>query len=316
MTFKLFSRVTEEFEELCIGRASPDSSLPVALSDDLTQSGGVLTAPVLNINLLTNGASDWYDAGQFHSATFQIQTGAGISAGVITFEQTNDITRSPAGNFLQVFDVERQNANPIVSLTLAANATRLFGAAITARYVRVRVSTAVVGGNVSCSGVFSQQPFSNTTFTMQQAIGGNLQTTAAISSIAAGANLVGDVGNQARATTGGIVAPFRLLSSAATTNATLIKASAGRMFLIMGRNNAAAIRYLKFYNKASAPTVGTDVPVLTIALDASSRFEIDLNPYGQFFTTGIAFAITGALADNDTTAIAAADISALNAWFA
>lgn len=312
MTFKLFSRVTEAFEELCMGKASPDSSLPVVLSDVLTQSGGVLTAPVLNIDLLTNGASGWYDAGQFHSATFQIQT-TGVSAGVLTFEQTNDITRSPAGNLLQVFDMTTQNANPVTSLTLAANATRLFGAAITARYVRVRVSTAVVGGNVSCSGVFSQQPFSNTTLNMQQATAINLQTTALI---APGANLVGDVGNQARATTGGIVAPFRLLSSAATTNATLIKASAGRLFLIIGRNNVASIRYLKFYNKASAPTVGTDVPVLTIALDASSQFEIDLNPYGQFFTTGIAFAITGALADNDTTAIAAADISALNAWFA
>ena len=312
MTFKLFSRVTEAFEELCIGKASPDSSLPVVLSDDLTQSGGVLNAPVLNINLLTNGASDWYDAGPFHSATFQIQT-AGVSAGVLTFEQTNDITRSPAGNLLQVFDLATQNANPVTSLTLAANATRLFGAAITARYVRVRVSTAVVGGNVSCSGVFSQQPFANTIFNIQQATAFNLQTTA---TIAPGSNLVGDVGNQARATTGGIVAAFRLLSSAATTNATLIKASAGRLFLIIGRNNVASIRYLKFYNKASAPTVGTDVPVLTIALDASSRFEIDLNPYGQFFTTGIAFAITGAVADNDTTAIAAADILALNAWFA
>lgn len=312
MTFKLFSRVTEAFEELCMGKASPDSSLPVVLSDDLTQSGGVLTAPVLNTNLLTNDASGWYDAGQFHSATFQIQT-VGVSAGVLTFEQTNDITRSPAGNLLQVFDLTTLNANPVTSLTLAANATRLFGAAITARYVRVRVSTAVVGGNVSCSGVFSQQPFSNTTFNIQQATAVNLQTTALI---APGANLVGDVGNQARATTGGIVAPFRLLSSAATTNATLIKASAGRLFLIIGRNNVASIRYLKFYNKASAPTVGTDVPVLTIALDASSRFEIDLNPYGQFFTTGIAFAITGAVADNDTTAIAAADILALNAWFA
>lgn len=313
MTFKLFSRVTEAFEELCMGKASPDSSLPVVLSDVLTQSGGVLTAPVLNTDLLTNGASGWYDAGGFHSATFQIQTGAGISAGVLTFEQTNDIQRSPAGNLLQVSDLTTQNTNPVTSLTLAANATRLLGASIKARYVRVRVSTAVVGGNVSCSGVFSQQPFTDTIFNIQQATASNLQTTA---TIAAGANLVGDVGNQARATTGGIVAPFRLLSSAATTNATLIKASAGRLFLIIGRNNVASIRYLKFYNKASAPTVGTDVPVLTIALDASSRFEIDLNPYGQFFTTGIAFAITGAVADNDTTAIAAADILALNVWFA
>ena len=290
MTFKLFSRVTEAFEELCIGTASPSNSLPVVLSEDFTKSGGVINTPAVNIDLLTAGASGWYDAVGFCSATFQIQTGAGITAGILIFEQTNDITRSPAGNLLQVFDLTALNANPVTSLTLAANATRLFGAAITARYVRVRVSTAVVGGNVSCSGVFSQQPFSN-----------NLQV---------------DVGNQARATTGGIVAPFRLLSSAATTNATLVKNAAGRMFPIMGRNNAAVIRYLKFYNKSSAPTVGTDVPVLTIALDASAKFEIDLNPYGQFFTTGIAFAITGAVADNDTTAIAAADILALNIWYA
>ena len=290
MTFKLFSRVTEAFEELCIGTASPSNSLPVVLSEDFTKSGGVINTPAVNIDLLTAGASGWYDAVGFRSATFQIQTGAGITAGILVFEQTNDITRSPAGNLLQVCDLTVLNPIPFTTLTLAANATRLFGAAITARYVRVRVSTAVVGGNVSCSGVFSQQPFSN-----------NLQV---------------DVGNQARATTGGIVAPFRLLSSAATTNATLVKNAAGRMFLIMGRNNAAVIRYLKFYNKNSAPTVGTDVPVLTIALDASAKFEIDLNPYGQFFTTGIAFAITGAVADNDTTAIAAADILALNIWYA
>ena len=316
MTFKLFSRVTKAFEELCIGTATPDNSLPVILCDDLTVSGGVINTPAIGIDLLTGNASAWLDVGEYHSATFQIQTGAGITAGAVTFEQTNDITRSPNGNLLQAFDLTNLAANPVTSLTPGANATRIFGVAVTARYVRVRVSTAFVGGNVSISAVFSQQPFSNVTFNMQQQTAANLQVTAAIASIVAGANLIGDVGNQARATTGGIVAPLRLLSSAATTNATLVKAGAGRMFLVIGRNNAAAIRYLKFYNKASAPTVGTDVPVLTIALDASARFEIDLNPYGQFFTTGIAFAITGAVADNDTTAIAAADILALNIWYA
>jgi hypothetical protein len=41
MTFKLFSRVTEAFEELCIGTASPSNSLPVVLSEDFTKSGAV-----------------------------------------------------------------------------------------------------------------------------------------------------------------------------------------------------------------------------------------------------------------------------------
>lgn len=313
MTFKLFNRISQAFDELCIGTAAPSASVPVVLCDDFTVSGGVLTAPAINSDLLTNFYLGWFDAGEFHSATFQIQTGAGISAGVVTFEQTNDITRSPAGNLLQVFDVTTQNANPVTSLTLAASATRMFAAAITARYIRVRVSTAVVGGNVSTSAVFSQQPFSNTVFNMQQASAGNLQATA---TLAAGASLAADVGLQARATTGGVSTVGRLLSSAATTNATSLKASAGRLFKIRGLNNAASIRYLKLYNKASAPTVGTDVPVITIPLRASADFDIDLGVYGHFFSTGIAYAITGAVADADTTAIVAADILGLNAWYA
>jgi hypothetical protein len=294
MTFKLFSRVTNAFEELCMGTSAPNNSLPVVLCDDLTISSGVINTPVIEINLLTNKVSGWFDVGEYHSATFQIQTGAGITAGELTFEQTNDITRSPAGNLLQVFDLTAINANPVTSLVLAADTTRMFAAAITANYVRVRVSTAVVGGNVSTSAVFSQQPFSNTTLNMP---------------------LAADVGLQARATTGGVSTVGRLLSSAATTNATSLKASAGRLFKIRGLNNAASIRYLKLYNKASAPTVGTDVPVITIPLRASADFDIDLGVYGYFFSTGIAYAITGAVADADATAIVAGDILALNIWY-
>ena len=107
-----------------------------------------------------------------------------------------------------------------------------------------------------------------------------------------------------------------MLASAATTNATLVKASAGRIFKIVGRNDVASKRYLKLYNKASAPTVGTDAPVATFVLNASSDFNFELTSYGQYFSTGIAFAITGAITDADTTAIAASDIIGLNIWTA
>ncbi len=52
---------------------------------------------------------------------------------------------------------------------------------------------------------------------------------------------------------------FRKLS-AASTNATSLKASAGTLFALYAVNLNAAMRYVKFYDKASAPTVGTDVP--------------------------------------------------------
>lgn len=104
----------------------------------------------------------------------------------------------------------------------------------------------------------------------------------------------------------------RIVSSAATTNATSVKASAGSVHGFTATNTTAALKYLKFYNKASAPTVGTDTPIWTQPLQPSNvpttvRFPKTLN-----FSTGIAIALTGAAADADTTALAAGDVVGLN----
>jgi hypothetical protein len=108
----------------------------------------------------------------------------------------------------------------------------------------------------------------------------------------------------------------RLLSAAATTNSTLVKGSAGRVFKIRGYNAKAAVAYLKLYNKATAPTVGTDTPVVTIPLKASDMFDIDFAGLGLGFATGIGFGLTGAVADADTTALVAADVVGLNVFYA
>lgn len=106
----------------------------------------------------------------------------------------------------------------------------------------------------------------------------------------------------------------RIVSAAASTNATLAKADAGYLFFVSGYNAAAAGKYLKLYDKASAPTVGTDTPKLTIYLPATAGFALNFD--GLYFATGIAYALTGAGADNDTTALTAADILGLNVVFA
>lgn len=116
-------------------------------------------------------------------------------------------------------------------------------------------------------------------------------------------------------TAGGVALVNRLLSAAATTNATSVKASVGRVYKIRGYNAKAAAVYLKLYNKASAPTVGTDTPVATIYLPASSSFEIDFDGLGMSFSAGIAYALTLAGADADTTALVAGDILAMNVWY-
>jgi len=101
--------------------------------------------------------------------------------------------------------------------------------------------------------------------------------------------------------------PFRLIS-AATTNGTNVKASAGTLYMLAASNSVASSRFIKFYNKASSPSVGTDTPVFTFLIPGNSSGDIAIPTIGLSFTTGISFAITGAVADADTTAIGASDV--------
>lgn len=109
----------------------------------------------------------------------------------------------------------------------------------------------------------------------------------------------------ATATTGG--SSTSLLIAANSTNATSLKASAGTLYGCQVFNNGATIGYLKFYNKASSPTVGTDTPVKVIMIPASSGAVVDLPPMGVAFGTGIAYAVTAGIANTDTTAVAASE---------
>jgi hypothetical protein len=103
----------------------------------------------------------------------------------------------------------------------------------------------------------------------------------------------------------------RLLAAAASTNSTSVKGSAGDLFRIEGYNAKASPVYLKLYNKATAPTCGTDTPVMTRYVPASSYFTIDFSD-PLYFATGIGYCLTGAAADADTTALVASDVLALN----
>lgn len=107
-----------------------------------------------------------------------------------------------------------------------------------------------------------------------------------------------------------------VVSSAANTNGTLLSSSPCDVYHISATNTTAALKYLKIYNKSSAPVVGTDVPVMTIALQPSNvltQIPIDL---GLYLNKGLAIAITGLAATSDTTAVAIGDVVGLNILFA
>lgn len=99
--------------------------------------------------------------------------------------------------------------------------------------------------------------------------------------------------------------------SAATTNAKLIKTGKSFIYMLYVTNTSSlsAIRYLKIYDKATIPVVGTDVPILTFPIPNGLATPLMITvPEGIPFVNGIGIGITGALADLDVTAIVAADV--------
>ena len=88
--------------------------------------------------------------------------------------------------------------------------------------------------------------------------------------------------------------------TAASTNSAVVKATAGTLYEITISNPTATAAYVKLYNKATAPTVGTDVPVFTQAVAAGSTVALNFGQVGKRFATGIGIACTAAAAASDT----------------
>lgn len=96
--------------------------------------------------------------------------------------------------------------------------------------------------------------------------------------------------------------------SAGSTNATSVVANAATIKFLTASNINASPRYLKIYNKASAPTVGSDTPVHTYLLPgntAGAGTNLPLPDGGLYLGTGFALAITTGATDADTGAVSA-----------
>lgn len=96
---------------------------------------------------------------------------------------------------------------------------------------------------------------------------------------------------------------YHHLISAASTNATSVKGTASVINSIVVSNTNAAVRFFKLYNKATAPTVGTDIPILTLAIPPGQTIVYSCAPFGCRVATGLAYALTTGIADADTGAV-------------
>lgn len=123
--------------------------------------------------------------------------------------------------------------------------------------------------------------------------------------LVAGTSAIGDVGVQYRANATGAASGAHLVS-AASTNATIVKAGAGRVLGWSFGNTNAAWRYVKLHNQTTTPTAGSGV-VRTIAIPPNGVSNVTLEG-GVAFSTGIGLTTVTGSADADTTAVGAGDI--------
>ena len=107
-------------------------------------------------------------------------------------------------------------------------------------------------------------------------------------------------------TTAGGFASFLKLTSAATTNLTAWRAAATALSFLTAYNGGAAVAYLKLYNKATAPVLATDVPVMKIPLPPNQLVVLPF--HFARFSTGLALAITNLEPDTDATTVAAGQV--------
>lgn len=188
----------------------------------------------------------------------------------------------------------RTNANTIETATGALSAAPAYAWELSVnalRRVRVRCTARTSGAQSwrFVLGTYATEPIPAAQVSATQPISGSVTATA----------------------TPATPTPYTL-NSAAGTNLAAIKASAGTLYGLAGFNAGAAAAFVKLYNKASAPVLATDVPVLVVPIPAGGAMPpVHLGALGHRFAAGIAIAVTGGAADTDATAVTAAQVKVL-----
>jgi hypothetical protein len=161
---------------LALGAKTRAQSLAVALPSDqgplpTNAAEAMITGPAaqsaLNVDLLTGVVNGWLDVSGYKAAAVQVIASAGITAGQITFEQTNDTTLAAAGVVTPVMEPAVNGTSSFVGgIGIAANTARIFLLPINTKFVRVRLNVAFAGGTVQAVAKLSATNFAATTLTV------------------------------------------------------------------------------------------------------------------------------------------------------
>lgn len=295
-----------------LGQANSAGSSPVVIASDqsvipVNQAGVSATGSITALNgavpIALNGATGFaIDLRGTFTATVTFQ-------GTINGTDWFPVAVLPAGGSVNV-----------ASVTTATAAGAWVGSG--SGFVQVRaIATAFTSGTISvvvramqAAGIVATIPTGQTTQVVSGSVTASGTVTANIGtgSLAAGTNAIGDVGIQYRGNATGAGSATNFVA-AGSTNAAVLKASAGRLLGFVLTNNATAVRYVKFHNQTTTPTAGTGV-VQTYGIPPNGGTITLSVPGGIGFGTGIAYTTTTGAAASDATAVTANDIVGTFHW--
>ena len=215
------------------------------------------------------------DAQEFKFVSLQL---IGTWVATVIFEGSNDNTT--------FYPVATSDPSGQTTGTTTVTSNRIIKVPILFKFVRVRVSSYT-------SGVISGVAFGH----LDENSSGLISSQGEVTLKAETTKIIGTVN---LASDG--VQTYEQVISAATTNQTLVNAGATKLKTFSMVNGVATLRYFKFFNKATAPIVGTDTPFLTITMAPNSESRFTLPNGGIDFSLGLAYAITLGPAPDNTTA--------------
>ena len=250
-----------------LGQATASASMPVVQPATVVSG---LSANALNADLVPST-----DVSAYRWLSLQID---GTWSGTLSFQGSNDNTTWFATGLVDVTDT-------VITNRTVTTTNRLVYGPTNCKYVRVRMTAYSSGSATGTLSLFG--------------------APGAMHPAPQGVNQSGlwNVGTLPL-TSGGLDA-YRNLDLGLTGQ--VVKNGAGHLYAIQVTNLAAAARYVKVYNKATAPTQA-DTPVFTFAVPASTVAQPANFPHGVAFSTGISLRASNAIADNDTTAPTANDV--------
>lgn len=268
------------------------ASKPASYADitgDITAIQATINSPVAG-GTVSGDVSRASNVMMFCTGTF-----AGVNC---TFEGSLEATGDT--NWFGVQAV-RSNANTIETATGALSAAPAYAWELSVNALsRVRVrATARTSGTQSWRfklGTYATEPIPAAQVSATQPVSGTVTATVT----------AGTVNPVVPAT------PY-FVNSAATTNGALIITGTSGLQAFYATNEGASAAYVKLYNKATAPTVGTDVPEMIITVPAAvggvpGVAMLPIGFSGFRFALGLGIAITRNAVFSDTTAVGANEV--------